>query len=77
MTAIRFWKSPSENGPHTGHMWSATGQLLASVTFTNETDSGWQQQSLPTPLSVLANVEYVVSVSAPSECLLCVYPRRI
>jgi len=67
MTAIRFWKSPRDTGPHTGHIWSATGQMLASVTFKNETSSGWQQQSLPTSVSVLANAVYVVSVSEGSN----------
>jgi hypothetical protein len=67
LTAIRFWKSPSETGSHTGRIWSASGQMLASVIFTNETASGWQQQSLPTPLSALANTEYVVSVNTGSN----------
>ncbi len=48
---------------HVGHIWSAVGQLLATVTFTNESASGWQQQALATPLAVNANVEYVVSVN--------------
>jgi Domain of unknown function (DUF4082) len=38
-------------------------QPLVSVTFTNETASGWQQQSLATPLAVSANTQYVVSVN--------------
>src|SRR5262249_11385163 len=38
ITAIRFWKASNETGPHTGHVWTVNGQqLLASVTFTNET----------------------------------------
>jgi hypothetical protein len=36
---------------------------LASVTFSGETASGWQQQNLTTPLSILANTQYVVSVN--------------
>ena len=63
ITAIRFWKSSSETGTHTGHIWSATGTQLASVTFTNETASGWQQMSLPTPLAIAGNTSYVVSVN--------------
>ncbi|WP_397331225.1 N,N-dimethylformamidase beta subunit family domain-containing protein [Nostoc sp. FACHB-280] len=63
ITAIRFWKAPSETGTHIGRIWSATGTLLASVTFTNETASGWQQQTLSTPLTVQANTTYVVSVN--------------
>jgi hypothetical protein len=63
ITAIRFWKSSSETGQHVGHIWSASGQLLASATFASETASGWQQQSLPSPLAIAANTVYVVSVN--------------
>jgi hypothetical protein len=63
ITAIRFWKASSETGTHVGRIWSATGVLLASVTFTGETASGWQQQSLPTPLTITANTEYLASVN--------------
>jgi hypothetical protein len=63
ITAIRFWKSASESGTHTGHIWSSTGQLLATATFANETASGWQQQSLPAPLAINASTQYVVSVN--------------
>ena len=63
ITAIRFWKDSHESGTHTGHIWSATGTLLATVTFTNETASGWQVQSLTTPLAIAANTTYVVSVN--------------
>jgi hypothetical protein len=61
--AIRFYKSPSETGIHTGKIYSASGQLLASVTFANETASGWQMQNLAAPLAIAANTEYTVSVN--------------
>ncbi|ARQ09184.1 Calx-beta domain-containing protein [Rhizobium etli] len=64
--AIRYYKSPSETGTHVGRIWSATGQQLASVTFTNETASGWQQQTLASPLVINAGTTYVVSVNANS-----------
>jgi hypothetical protein len=63
ITAIRFWKDAKESGTHTGHIWSAAGQLLASATFVNETASGWQQQALATPLVTSVNTTYVVSVN--------------
>ena len=63
ITAIRFWKASSETGVHTGHIWSSAGTSLATVTFSGETASGWQQQSLTTPLSIAANTTYVVSVN--------------
>ena len=63
ITAIRFWKSSSESGTHVGHIWDSKGTLLATVTFANETASGWQQQALDSPLAVTANSEYLVSVN--------------
>jgi Domain of unknown function (DUF4347)/Domain of unknown function (DUF4082) len=66
LNAIRYYKSPSETGSHIGRIWSNTGTLLGSVTFTNETASGWQQQALATPLNITANTTYVVSVNANS-----------
>lgn len=66
LLGIRFYKSPGEAGTHTGSIWSASGTLLTSVTFVGETTSGWQQQNLPSPLHVLADTTYVVSVNAVS-----------
>jgi hypothetical protein len=63
ITAIRFWKDANETGTHTGHIWSSSGTLLATVTFTSETASGWQVQNLTTPLAITANTSYVVSVN--------------
>jgi hypothetical protein len=63
IAAIRFWKDRRETGLHVGHIWSASGQLLASVGFVGETASGWQQQSLAAPLVVNANTVYVVTVN--------------
>jgi hypothetical protein len=61
--AIRFWKSSNETGLHVGHIWTASGQLLASVNFVNETASGWQQQFLATPVAINANTIYAVTVN--------------
>jgi hypothetical protein len=61
ISAIRFYKSAQNVGPHTGHLWSAGGTLLASVSFSNVTTSGWQQAALATPVAVAANTTYVVS----------------
>jgi hypothetical protein len=63
VTGLRFWKGPNEDGPHLGHVWSGAGQLLATVTFSGESASGWQQQTLGTPVAIEANTDYVVSVT--------------
>ncbi|TKB23978.1 DUF4082 domain-containing protein [Desulfopila sp. IMCC35006] len=61
ITALRFYKAAENTGTHVGNLWSARGSLLASVIFTNETRSGWQEMSLPTPVPISANTTYVAS----------------
>src|SRR5467141_628725 len=61
VTAIRFYKSAANTGLHIGHLWSRTGALLATVTFTGETSSGWQQANFSTPVAITANTVYVAS----------------
>ncbi|WP_228641934.1 DUF4082 domain-containing protein [Microtetraspora sp. AC03309] len=63
---IRFYKGALNTGTHTGNLWSSSGQLLASATFTSETSSGWQQVDFATPVTVSAGVTYVASYFAPS-----------
>jgi Domain of unknown function (DUF4082)/Malectin domain/Fibronectin type III domain len=63
LTHIRYYRAPSETGSHTGRVWSAAGVQLASVVFTGETASGWQQQALATPLAIAADTTYIVSVN--------------
>lgn len=65
VTAIRFFKGTGNGGTHTGSIWSMAGQRLATVTFTNETATGWQTATLATPVQVTAGTSYVVSYYAP------------
>ena len=63
---IRFYKGSAANGgTHTGSLWTASGTLLASATFTNEAASGWQEVLFSTPVNVSANTIYVASYFAP------------
>jgi len=65
VTAIRFYKGPHNTGTHVGSLWSSGGQQLATVTFSGETPSGWQQASLSSPVSIAAKAVYIVSYVAP------------
>jgi hypothetical protein len=67
ITGIRFWKGSQNAGTHTGSLWSSTGQLLATATFTNETASGWQQVTFSTPVAVKAGATYIVSYHTTSS----------
>ncbi|WP_199442694.1 DUF4082 domain-containing protein [Umezawaea beigongshangensis] len=63
---VRFYKSAANTGRHTGSLWSATGERLATGTFSGETASGWQTLTFPSPVAVAANTSYVVSYFAPN-----------
>jgi len=65
VTGIRFYKATTNTGTHIGSLWSATGTLLASATFSGETASGWQQVNFSTPVSITANTTYIASYLAP------------
>ncbi|WP_407938897.1 DUF4082 domain-containing protein [Nocardioides sambongensis] len=65
ITAIRFYKGTGNTGTHTGSLWSSSGTRLATVTFTGESATGWQQATLANPVEVTAGTTYVVSYLAP------------
>jgi hypothetical protein len=65
ITGIRFYKSAANTGTHLGNLWTSSGALLASATFTNETASGWQQVIFSNPVAISANTTYVASYFAP------------
>jgi hypothetical protein len=62
ITAVRYYRAPSETGGHTGHLWSSTGTLLATVNFSDESLVGWQQANLSQPVTIQAGTVYVVTV---------------
>ena len=66
VTGMRFYKAPTNTGTHVGNLWTLGGSNLASVVFSNETSSGWQQQLLPTRVSIESGTTYVVSYHAPN-----------
>jgi hypothetical protein len=61
VTGVRFYKGPNNTGTHVGTLWNASGQLLATATFSNETATGWQQVTFSQPVAISANTTYVVS----------------
>jgi hypothetical protein len=66
VTGIRFYKAAANTGTHVGSLWTASGALLASAAFTNETASGWQQVTFANPVSISAGTIYVVGYFAPN-----------
>ena len=61
VTGVRFYKYAQNTGTHIGNLWSASGTLLGTVTFTGETASGWQQATFASPIAITANTTYVIS----------------
>jgi hypothetical protein len=61
IVGIRFYKGPQNTGTHIGNLWSSTGTLLAAITFTNETASGWQEADFSSPVAVTAGTTYLAS----------------
>jgi hypothetical protein len=61
ITGIKYYKGAGDTGTHTGSLWSSTGTLLATATFTNESESGWQTVTFNSPVSVTAGTSYVAS----------------
>ena len=66
ITGLRFYKGSINNGTHVGNLWTRDGILLSSATFVNETASGWQEVTFPTPVAITANTTYVASYHSAS-----------
>jgi hypothetical protein len=66
INGIRFYKSSANTGTHVGNLWTSSGAMLASATFSNETASGWQQVNFSNPVAISANTTYVASYFAPA-----------
>ena len=61
ITGVRFYKEIDNTGAHVGSLWSSTGTLLASGTFSGESASGWQELDFSSPVAVTAGTTYVAS----------------
>ena len=61
ISGIKFYKGPQNAGTHTGTLWSAAGANLGTLTFQNETASGWQTASFAAPIAITAGTTYIVS----------------
>ncbi|MEB3044870.1 DUF4082 domain-containing protein [Rhizobium mulingense] len=61
VTGIRFYKGNLDTGTHTGSLWSSTGTRLATLTFTNETASGWQTAYFTSPVTLTVGQTYTAS----------------
>lgn len=65
VNGIRFYRSALNQGPHTGQLWNAAGQLLSTVSFSASSGSGWQTATFAQPIKIAASAKYVASYTAP------------
>jgi hypothetical protein len=63
VTGVRFYKGSLNTGTHTGSLWSAAGQQLATATFQSETCAGWQNVTFSQPVRINPGTTYLVSYS--------------
>ncbi|NLS04837.1 DUF4082 domain-containing protein [Rhizobium sp. P32RR-XVIII] len=61
VSGVRFYKGSQDTGTHTGSLWSSTGTRLATLTFTNETASGWQTATFSSPVTLTPGQTYTAS----------------
>ncbi|WP_245291042.1 DUF4082 domain-containing protein [Methylobacterium aquaticum] len=61
VSAVKFYKGTQDTGTHTGTLWSSTGQVLATATFTGETASGWQTAIFSNPVTLTPGATYTAS----------------
>lgn len=66
INGVRFYKSSANTGTHTAHLWTNTGTLLGTATFTGESPSGWQEVDFSSPVPIAANTTYVASYVDPN-----------
>ena len=66
ITGLRFYKSTGNTGTHTGALYKSDGTVLSTVTFTNESASGWQTATFQAAVPITAGSTYTASYVAPN-----------
>ncbi|KQP87258.1 N,N-dimethylformamidase beta subunit family domain-containing protein [Methylobacterium sp. Leaf117] len=65
ITQLRYYRDAADANDtdvREGNLWGPNGEVVATATFTSGVNaSGWQVATLSSPVSVLANAEYIVS----------------
>lgn len=66
VTAIRFFKTRGATGTHKGALYSASGEQLSTVQFSDESATGWQTAELSAAVELVAGESYVVTYTSES-----------
>ena len=59
-------RATGNTGTHTGTLYSASGTVLATGTFSNETATGWQMLNFSDAVPVTAGTTYIAAYYAPN-----------
>jgi hypothetical protein len=68
ISAIRFYRGATSPTGYVARLYSASGQILQSVTLSKESGPvpGWQTAVFPTPITITANTTYVAAYYTPN-----------
>jgi len=67
MTHCWFYKIAADTGTHVCTVYRVfDGSTVGTVTFADESESGWQDQAFASALNIAANEDYIVTVSHPT-----------
>ena len=70
ITGVRLYTNVSEGGDHTVRIWRVADSTLLAGPYTWNIPpgiTGWKTFTLPTPLNIAANTDYIVVVSNSSD----------
>lgn len=69
ITQARIYASSSEGGTHTVRLWKADGALIAGpyAWSISSGTAGWKNYTFPSPVPILANTDYIISVTNSSD----------
>jgi len=65
VTALQYYQGPRTQGVQLATLWSASGKVLATVSFSPSAKVGWRTVPLRKPVPLAAHQTYVVSYHAP------------
>ena len=65
MTGLLFVRYPDNTGPHVGHLWDSSGNMLAEATLASTGDA-FPYIRFAHPVPILAGFEYTVSYYTPT-----------
>ena len=66
VTALQYYQGPKATGTNTVTLWSGSGTVLASASFSSSSTPGWRTVPLKSAVPLTAGKTYVASYNAPN-----------